>query len=134
MKVRNGYVSNSSSSSFIVSYDPNAKEILKSKNGTEIIYCPQDLIDEIDAKYEIHSESTMMERKGSAAIYEYAKEWWDEDSLKELKEFLDKNPEHHKAEFQIEYGDTRLKRMLINLMKMGLMDVFADEYDLRDDC
>ena len=134
MKVRSNYVSNSSSSSFIVSYNPEAKEILKSKNGTEIIFCPKDLIDEIDEKYETHSECTMMNRKGAATIYEYAKEWWDEDSLKELKEFLDKNPEHYKAEFQINYDDTRLKRKMLNLIKMGLMEVFADEYALRDDC
>ena len=133
MKVRNGYVSNSSSSSFIVSYNPEAKEILKSKNGTEIIFCPKDLIDEIDDKYETHSECTMMTRKGADAIYEYAKEWWDENDLKELKEFLDKNPEYHKAEFQINYDDTRIKRKLLNLIKMGLMDVYASEYALRDD-
>lgn len=134
MKVRSNYVSNSSSSSFIVSYDPEAKEILTSKNGTKIVYSVKDLIDEIDNAYESHSECTMMNRKGSSTIYDYAKEWWDEDSLKELKEFLDKNPEHYKAEFQINYDDTRIKKKLLNLMKMELIDVLADEYALRNDC
>ena len=36
MKIRTNYVSNSSSSSYIVSYDENAEEIIKSKNGTLI--------------------------------------------------------------------------------------------------
>jgi hypothetical protein len=134
MKIRSNYVSNSSSSSFIVSYDENAKEILISQNGTKIIYSVKDFIDEIDSKYEIHGDSTMMERKGADAIYNYAKEWWSEKDLKELKAFLDKNPEHHKAEFQIEYCDKRIKKQLLNLMKMGLIDVYADEYALRDDC
>ena len=134
MKIRSNYVSNSSSSSFIVSYEPNAKEILVSKNGTKIVYSVEDLINEIDNRIETHSESTYMLRKGSAAIYEYAEDWWSEDDIKELKDFLDKNPDYHKAEFQINYDDSHLKRKLLNLMKMGLVDVFASEYDLRDDC
>jgi hypothetical protein len=134
MKIRSNYVSNSSSSSFIVSYEPNAKEILVSKNGTKIVYSVEDLIDEIDNRIETHSESTYMLRKGSAAIYEYAEDWCSEDYIKELKDFLDKNPDYHKAEFQINYDDSHLKRKLLNLMKMGLVDVFASEYDLRDDC
>ena len=134
MKIRTNYVSNSSSSSYIVSYDENAEEIIKSKNGTLIKIRPKDLIDEIEDKYETHSECTMMERKGSDAIYTYAKEWWDEESLKDLKEFLDKNPDYIKAEFQINYYDKKIKRELLNLMKMGLIDVYADEYALRDDC
>jgi hypothetical protein len=134
MKMRINYVSNSSSSSFIVSYDKNAKEILKSKNGTEIIYVVQELINEIDEKYEIHSESTMMKRKGAKEIYEYAKEWWSEESLQELKKFLDKDPDYYKAEFQIEYCDRKIKKKLLTLYKMGLIEIFANEYDLRDDC
>lgn len=134
MKIRSNYVSNSSSSSFIISYDPEAKEILKSKNGTEIIYSIKDFMDEMEYKYEVHSESTMLFEKGAKAIYDHAKEWWYDEDLKSLKEFLDKNPEHYKARLQIEYCDGRLKRYLLNLMKMGLVDVYADEYDLRDDC
>jgi hypothetical protein len=110
MKIRTNYVSNSSSSSFIVSYDRNAKEILTSMNGTKIEIKPQFLIDELEKMYETHSECTMMIRQGSSAIYNDAKEWWDEECLKELKNFLDKNPEHCKAEFQINYDDKNIKK------------------------
>ena len=133
MKIRNGYVSNSSSSSFIISYDPNAKAILRSESGIEIEYTVRNFIEEMDKKYEIHSESTMIERTGSACIYEYAEEWCSQEYLKELKEFLDKNPEHHKMELQIEYSDTMMKSYLLNLYKLGLIDVFADEYAMRYD-
>lgn len=134
MKIRMSYVSNSSSSSFVVSYDEDAQEILISKNGTKIVYSVKELIDTIRNKIEIHSESTYMEREGSSVIYEYAQENYDENYVKRLKEFLDKNPEQCKAEFQIEYQDKYTKRMLLNLMNMGLIDVFADKYALRDDC
>ena len=133
MKIRNGYVSNSSSSSFIISYNPDAKVLLRSESGIEIEYRVRDFIEEMDKKYEIHSESTMIERTGSACIYEYAKEWWEEEQLKELKEFLDKNPDYHKMELQIEYGDRMMKTYLLNLYKLGLVDVYADEYAMRND-
>jgi hypothetical protein len=134
MKIRLNYVSNSSSSSYIISYDPSAKSILKSENGIEIEYKVQDFINEMEKRYEIHSESTMIERCGSDTIYEYAEEWWDKEELKELKEFLDKNPEYHKMELQIEYSDTLMKHYLFNLYKLKLIDVYADEYAMRDDC
>ena len=134
MKIRTNYVSNSSSSSFIISYDPEAKTILKSENGVEIVFSVREFVDEMESKYETHSESTYVERCGSAAIYEYAQEWWGEEELKELKAFLDKNPEYHKLDFQINYDDTHIKKWLLNLYKLGLVDVYADEYAMRDDC
>ena len=51
MKIRNGYVSNSSSSSFIISYDPDAKAILRSESGIEIEYTVRNFIEEMDKKY-----------------------------------------------------------------------------------
>ena len=133
MKLRTNYVSNSSSSSFIVSYQPDKKIILKHKEN-EIEFNVKDFMNEIESKYESHSECTMMLEKGAKAIYEEAKEWWDEDDLKQLKIFLDKNPDDLKVHFQINYDDTRIKKKLLNLMKMGLIDVLADEYALRNDC
>jgi hypothetical protein len=133
MKIRANYVSNSSSSSYIISYDPDAKALLTSENGLTIEYKVSDFINEMRKKYEIHSESTMVEREGSDAIYSYAKEWWGEEELKDLKEFLDKNPEFHKMDLQIEYQDSLMKKMLLNLYKLNLIDVYAEEYAMRDD-
>ena len=134
MKIRINYVSNSSSSSYVISYKENAIAILKSENGIEIEYKVSDFIREMEEKYETHSESTYVVCFGSKEIYEEAKEWWDAEDLKELKEFLDKNPDEKKMKLQINYRDNFMKKTLLNLYKLGLIDVFADEYDLRDDC
>ena len=134
MKVRTNYVSNSSSSSFIISYNPEAKTILTSPNGIEIEYKVKDFIQLLEKQNDWCGEATQIEREGSSCIYEYAKEWWDEENLKDLKEFLDKNPEQYKMELRINYYDKNIKKNLLNLNKLGLVDVYADEYAMRDDC
>lgn len=134
MKVRAGYVSNSSSSSFIISYNPEAKTILKSDNGVEIEFRVIDFINEIRNKYDDYGECTMINREGSDSIYSYNAEWWEEETVKELKNFLDKNPQDYKMELQINYNDKFIKKTLLNLHKLGLIDVLADEYAMRDDC
>ena len=133
MKIRECYVSNSSSSSFIISYDPESKAILRSDNGVEIVCFTKDFIREMDSKNDIHGESSCIERAGYEDIYEYAKEWWEEKELKELKNFLDKNPNNHKLEIQISYDDSYLKRWMLSLYKLGLLDVYAEEDDLTED-
>lgn len=134
MKIRTNYVSNSSSSSFIISYNPEAKTILKSDNGVEIEFKVIDFINEIRNKYEDYGECTMINREGSDSIYSYNAEWWEEGAVKELKDFLDKNPQDYKIELQISYNDKFIKKTLLNLHKLGLVDVLADEYAMRDDC
>lgn len=133
MKIRSGYVSNSSSSSFLISYKDGAGEILKSANGTEIKYGIDALLDEIRGRYEIHSDSTMLEAEGTASVWDYIQDHYCDDTVKEMKEFIDKYPNENKALLQIEYGDKFIKKMLLNLIHMGLVKVWADEYDLRDE-
>lgn len=136
MKIRTNYVSNSSSSSFIISYNPDAKIKLTSENDKTIDFNIKDFINEIDSKYETHSECTLMLEKGAKAIYEYAEEWWDENELKRLKDFLDENPEDHKIHFQINYDDTFIRKYFIMLVELGIVKIFTDEdteYDLRKD-
>ena len=133
MKVRSGYVSNSSSSSFLISYKEGAGEILKSANGTEINYSVEALLGEIRGRYEIHSDSTMLEAEGTASVLDYIQDNYCDDTVKEMKEFIDKYPNENKALLQIEYGDKFIKKMLLNLIHMGLVHVWADEYDLRDE-
>lgn len=133
MKIRNGYVSNSSSSSFLISYKDGAGEILKSANGTEIKYSVESLLEEIRKRYEIHSDSTMMEAEGTASVLNYIQDHYCNDTVREMKKFIDKYPDENKALFQIEYGDKFIKKTLLNLIHMGLVKVWADEYDLRDE-
>lgn len=133
MKIRNGFVSNSSSSSFLISFKDGAYEILKSANGTEIKFGIDDLLDEIRKRYEIHSDSTILEAEGTASVWNYIQDKYCDDTVKEMKEFIDKYPEENKALIQIEYGDKFIKKALLNLIHIGLVHVLADEYDLRDE-
>ena len=135
MKIRSNYVSNSSSSSFIISYNPEKKFIMEC-NNRKIEFNVKDFINEIDSKYETHSECTMMLEKGAKYIYEEAKLWWDEDELKKLKMFLDKNPDDYKVHLQVNYDDVFIRKYLISLIKLGIVEIFENEYteyDLRED-
>lgn len=135
MKYRVCFVSNSSSSSFIISFDESAKETLISQNGAKVIYAVADFIREMRKKYETYGESTHVEAEGKESIYEYIKNAYgnyDKDFVDRVGEFLDKYPEQEKMLLQIEYTDSLMRRMLLNLIHMGLVNVLEDKYAMEE--
>lgn len=137
MKQRTGYVSNSSSSSYIIAYENNASETIVSKNGTKIVFSVDTFIKWVEKQSwrctcsddtEIHSQDI----DEIISIAEEDKKY-NEDYYKEKMDFLMKNKGKNFVDFDIAYSDVEIKQYLLTLIKLGLLEVFADESALKED-
>lgn len=122
MKVRNGFVSNSSSSSFVVAF--------KKANNT----CPHcgrsdpNLLDIIEAlgDQESLSERTKINCKGEAVIKDGVNlSCMEEDQLKSVESYLSQQ-EWEVAYIDISYHDETTMSVLDNLVKSGNAVIIAD--------
>ncbi len=121
MKTRNGFVSNSSSSSFIIA--------LKSNNNP----CPTcgrkdlDFLDMIK-KVNPYSDDNKVDAVGEEEILHYYKReafYYDDNSINELKAKMDKysDKEWKLAAISISYHDEILRQMKDNLVSSGNMEI-----------
>lgn len=111
MKIRNGFVSNSSSSSFIIAY----------KEGEKCPHCGRTDINLVDViRNHGDSEGTRLNGDNSELIIKNHR-WWDEEDIEKLQ--LDINTYlldgYSIAEIEIDYHDTGLLMVLENQVKNG---------------
>lgn len=137
MKQRTGFVSNSSSSSYIIAYENNASETIVSKNGTKIVFSVDAFIKWVEKQSWrcTCSDDTEIHSRDIDEIISIAEEdkKYNEDYYKEKMDFLMKNKEKNFVDFDIAYSDVEIKQYLLTLIKLGLLEVFADESALKED-
>lgn len=110
MKIRKGYVSNSSSSSFIIAYNDKKVEF-KSENGGVIRFGPHDFYDHLQSCSGSNSESTQLEANGKDNILSAINDWSSysvsdgKDYYKDLKESIKNSDEENIIMFDIGYHD-----------------------------
>lgn len=134
MKLRIGFVSNSSSSSFIIAFDYADTKTVKLEDGSTLTFDVQTFIDAMKAKWEIHSESTFIREETEQVILEHT-DYWEKEAVEELKKFFKKNQGKEFIDLQIEYQDHATRKWFNLLRKVGLIDFFdyfGDEY-LKED-
>lgn len=131
MKIRNGFVSNSSSSSYVIA--------IKVTNEA----CPHcgrkdpDFLDVIDRAEGYDSDRSHVNAKGIENVIEYWKtdkaSWFDEDGCKEILKKLEKYKydvtDWTVADIQICYHDDTLKTIFNNMRSSGNLKVIYDAGD-----
>ena len=125
MKTRNGFISNSSSSSYVVA--------VKRKNK-----CPHcgrkdpDFLDEILKKSSLMNDTAVADMGMEGILENRRVQWcWNDDELKNLEEKMKKFEEEWQlADIEISYHDTDLHGLLHVGIKAGEIEVlFSDEED-----
>lgn len=120
MKVRSGYVSNSSSSSFIIAYKEDA-ELKLGRSGKSITM--RDFIDAVErSTRDWSSDETQLVAYGEENVVEREQERWSYDDSKEMLDGLGKFIEKHRkkgvefATVKISYHD-KFTRTLYDAFK-----------------
>jgi len=133
MKIRTNYVSNSSSSSFIIAYNDKKVEF-KSENGGVIRFSPHDFYSYLDSLHSNYSDSTQLDAVGKDNVLYMINDWstWSsssEDNYKDLKELIKKSHEDYMIMFSISYHD-KLSMILLNaLLSDGAIRLlYSSEY------
>jgi len=126
MKNRNGFVSNSSSSSFVIAIK---------KDGETCPRCGRsdpDILDAINQR-EKYSDETCVDGMGIDAVLEYADELDECDcplAAKQIREEVAKHEHDDKWEFaiiSISYHDSPIETMLQNAEKAGTIKILSRE-------
>lgn len=131
MKIRTSYVSNSSSTSYIVYVRNREAEILLPGHANGISF--DMLLKAIQSCSESCSDCTMVERYGIADILDEYLEW---NSREDNPEFVDRLDELSAAggdddvyELQIAYGDQLYRLLLCEFIHMGAVELLSSDHD-----
>lgn len=132
MKIRNSYVSNSSSSSYIIAYDKDAE--LKFSD-CEISFTMDDFMDFIDRQTRNwSSDETCISANGDENVYDYEKSRLsgydiDEDKkyMDELEKFMDDNKGREFSVIRISYHDDFVKKMYNAFKSTGKIVEFREQ-------
>ena len=116
MKLRSGYVSNSSSSSFVIAYDEDAE--LKFAE-CDMSFTVEDFMDFIDrSTRNWSSDETCVSANGEENVYDYEKSRLsgydineDRKYMKELEDFMESNKGKEFSVIRISYHDDFVRKM-----------------------
>ncbi|MFA6889890.1 MAG: hypothetical protein WCQ80_02580 [Bacilli bacterium] len=133
MKTRIGYVSNSSSSSFIIAYNDKKIEF-KSEHGGVISLSPHDFYFYINSLSNSFGDATEIEAVGKDNVLSSINSWseWSnsgEDYNKDLKELIKKSPEDYITMFSISYHDALPMMLLKALLSDGAIRLLYSSED-----
>lgn len=130
MKTRNGYVSNSSSSSFIVMYNDGSKLVMKgSKRGSKKFdFTIQDFIDMVEHSPDYSSDCTGIVADGIENVESYLTEKdsygcsnCDEEWSKEILDRMSRNRDKFSEAMivRVAYDDKFVRKMLEAFLSSG---------------
>ena len=137
MKTRFGYVSNSSSSSFVIMYNDGAKLAMSAGDGSEPVeyFTVGDMLDLFDSQGNWSSDSTQVIANGFDSMLAYVQEkdewgghFYDEErdeilkKIGELKKTLDNG-----AVVKLSYHDEFMNRLLKAFSKAGQVVILNEQ-------
>lgn len=125
MKIRNGFVSNSSSSSFIILYNNGASVKFK-----DFEWSVDDLLDYVEnISHDWSSECTQLKAVGKDLTIEFIKDrWCDSEYNQKLVDIITKSKKDSAAVLNISYHDP-ITMKLFNLLKGRNKITVIDEGD-----
>jgi len=131
MKIRSGFVSNSSSTSYTIYYDPSASVTLRAKGKVCVEMTVNDFFDAIIDKGNYCSDETSIRVQGIENAIDYYSEkasWDDGVSLARFKEFLaSRKKKGNVAVIRISYHDEFAKKMFNIFKATGLFELMDED-------
>ena len=125
MKIRECYISNSSSSSYIIEYKDGSK--FETENLELNV---KEFIDLLSSMSYTHSESTMVEHSSKEGIIHEIEDWWlssDEEKDKLIHKIKESKADHL-AMIQISYDDGLIKKIFKLLVDTkNIKVIYGDE-------
>ena len=140
MKTRSGYVSNSSSSSFIVMYNNDSKMVMKGrkKGSPSVDFTIQDFIDLIEHSPNYRSDCTEIIADGIENVESYLTEKdysgysrYDKEYANKIIEKMNANKDKYNeaAIFRVEYDDKFVRKLLEAFINSGeMLSLEEEEY------
>ena len=124
MKIRSNYVSNSSSSSYIIVYDEDASIKMK-----DFEWSVQDLIDYIEnISHDWSSECTQIKAIGKESSIEFIKDRWSDDEYsREIIKKIEKSKKNGAAILNISYHDPVTKKLFDWLKNRKKIKLITEE-------
>ena len=124
MKIRSNYVSNSSSSSYIIVYDEDASIKMK-----DFEWYVQDFIDYMEnISHDWSSECTQVKAIGKESSIEFIKDRWSDDEYyREIIKKIEKSKKNGAAVLNISYHDPVTKKLFDWLKSRKKIEVINEE-------
>lgn len=121
MKIRNGFVSNSSSSSYIVAYHV----------GEYCQHCGRGASHAFDSlRKDLDFEQTQLKADGFEEIMKKMAEWYDEEECKKigtsLRKYAKANPNKKMIMLEISYHDESFGALFDTMVKKGEVEILKD--------
>ncbi len=140
MKSRMGYVSNSSSSSFIIMYNDDSKLLMHGrgkKTSVEFEFTIGDMLDVVEHSPDYHSDSTQLVADGMENVIDYVTEKdysgysrYDEKYSDAIMKKINANKDKYSeaAILRVEYSDKLVRNLLEAFIKSGeIIEIDSEE-------
>lgn len=137
MKTRFGYVSNSSSSSFVIMYNDGAKLAMSAGDGSEPVeyFTVDDMLDLFDSQSNWSADSTQLIASGFDSMLAYVQEkdewgghFYDEERDEILKRIGElKNTLNNGAVVKLSYHDEFMNKLLKAFSKAGKVVILNEQ-------